>query len=38
MTNTQNINNIKAIDDLKINSIYTNDVIPKILNVPNKVV
>ena len=30
MTNTQNISNIKTIDDLKINNIYTNDVITKV--------
>lgn len=30
MTNTQNISNIKTIDDLKINNIYTNDVIAKV--------
>ena len=38
MTSTQNISNIKTIDDLKINNIYTNDVIAKFLDVPNKVV
>lgn len=30
MTNTQNIINIKTIDDLKINGVYTNDVIAKV--------
>lgn len=30
MTNTQNISNIKTIDDLKINGVYTNDVIAKV--------
>ena len=30
MTNTQNIRNIKTIDDLKINNVYTNDVIAKV--------
>ena len=30
MTNTQNISNITTIDDLKINNIYTNDVITKV--------
>lgn len=30
MTNTQNISNIKTIDDLQINNIYTNDVITKV--------
>lgn len=30
MTNTQNISNIKTVDDLKINSIYTNDIIAKV--------
>lgn len=30
MTNTQNISNIKTIDDLKINNVYTNDVIAKV--------
>lgn len=30
MTNTQNISNIKTVDDLKINSIYTNAIIAKV--------
>lgn len=30
MANTQNISNIKTIDDLKINGVYTNDVIAKV--------
>ena len=30
MTNTQNISNIKTIDDLQINGVYTNDVIAKV--------
>ena len=30
MTNTQSSSNIKTIDDLKINDIYTNDIIAKV--------
>ena len=30
MTNTQSIINIKTIDDLKINGVYTNDIIAKV--------